>query len=84
MRNKDTNEKDEIRTEYNFDYSKAVRGKYYKKLMEEGSNLVVLEPDVAEAFHDSEKCGRRQLEKQGCHCQKAVSLGQSLGDGKIF
>ena len=53
MRNKDRREKDEIRTEYNFDYSKAVRGKHYKKLMEEGSNLVVLEPDVAEAFHDS-------------------------------
>ena len=34
--------------EYYFDYSKAVRGKYYKKLMEE-----VLEPDIADAFHDS-------------------------------
>jgi len=44
---------DELRSEYNFDYSKAVRGKYYKRLMKEGSNVVVLEPDVAKAFHDS-------------------------------
>ena len=53
MKNKNTQEKDELRPEYNFDYSKGVRGKYYKKLMEEGSNVIVLEPDVAEAFHDS-------------------------------
>jgi len=44
---------DELRPEYNFDYSKAVRGKYYKRLMEEGSNVVILEPDVAKAFQDS-------------------------------
>ncbi len=39
--------------EYNFDYTKAVRGKYYKRLLEEGSNVVVLDSDVARAFHDS-------------------------------
>jgi hypothetical protein len=44
---------DELRPEYDFDYSKAVRGKYFKKLMKEGSNIVILDPDVAEAFHDS-------------------------------
>ena len=43
----------ELRPEYHFDYSKAVRGKYYKRLLEEGSNVVVLDPDVAKAFHDS-------------------------------
>ena len=53
MKNKTKQERDELRPEYNFDYSKGVRGKYYKKLMEEGSNVIVLEPDVAEAFHDS-------------------------------
>ncbi|MGO9014497.1 MAG: hypothetical protein ACLQF0_05910 [Dissulfurispiraceae bacterium] len=42
-----------MRPEYNFDYSKAVRGKYYKRLLEEGSNVVMLEPDVAKAFADS-------------------------------
>jgi len=46
-------ENDELRPEYNFDYTKAVRGKYYKRLLEEGSNVVVLETDVAKAFHDS-------------------------------
>ena len=44
---------DEMRPEYNFDYSKAVRGKYYKRLLEEGTNVVVLDPDVAKTFHDS-------------------------------
>lgn len=42
-----------MRAEYEFDYSKAVRGKYYKRLLKEGSNVVVLEPDVAKAFPDS-------------------------------
>ena len=44
---------DELRPEYDFDYSKAVRGKYYKRLLEEGANVVVLDPDVAKAFADS-------------------------------
>ena len=44
---------DEMRPEYNFDYLKAVRGKYYKRLLEEGTNVVVLDPDVAKTFHDS-------------------------------
>jgi len=42
-----------MRAEYDFDYSKAVRGKYYKRLLKEGSNVVVLEPDIAKAFPDS-------------------------------
>ena len=45
---------DELRPEYNFDYSKAVRGKYYRRLLKEGSNVVVLEPDVARAFPNSD------------------------------
>ncbi len=44
---------DDLRPEYDFDYSKGIRGKYYKRLLEEGSNVVVLEPDVAAAFRDS-------------------------------
>jgi len=43
----------EMRAEYDFDYSKAVRGKYYKRLLKEGSNVVVLDRDVAKAFPDS-------------------------------
>jgi len=46
-------DRDELRPEYDFDYSKGVRGKYYKRLLEEGANVVVLEPDVAKAFSDS-------------------------------
>lgn len=42
-----------MRAEYNFDYSRAVRGKYHKRLLKEGSNVVVLEPDIAKAFPDS-------------------------------
>jgi len=41
----------EMRAEY--DFSKVVRGKYHKRLAKEGSNVVVLEPDVAKAFPDS-------------------------------
>ena len=44
---------EEMRPEYNFDYSKAVRGKYYKRILKEGSNVAVLEPDVAKAFPNS-------------------------------
>ena len=44
---------DELRPEYDFDYSKAVRGKYYRRLLDEGSNVVILDPDVSKAFRDS-------------------------------
>ncbi|GMV93734.1 MAG: hypothetical protein AMXMBFR82_35120 [Candidatus Hydrogenedentota bacterium] len=44
---------DDLRAEYDFDYSKAVRGKYHKRILKEGANVVMLEPDVAEAFSDS-------------------------------
>ncbi|OGP97727.1 MAG: hypothetical protein A2Z51_08130 [Deltaproteobacteria bacterium RBG_19FT_COMBO_52_11] len=44
---------DELRPEYNFDYSKAIRGKYYKRILEEGANVVMLEPDVAKVFVNS-------------------------------
>lgn len=53
MKTRSEKNQDELRPEYEFDYSKAVRGKYYKRLLAEGANVVVLEPDVANAFHDS-------------------------------
>ena len=53
MKRKSRNNSDEMRPEYNFDYSKTVRGKYYKRLLKEGANVIVLEPDVAKAFRDS-------------------------------
>jgi len=53
MKAKSHRERDEMRPEYDFDYSTAVRGKYYRRLMKEGANVVVLEPDVAKAFRSS-------------------------------
>ena len=44
---------DDMRAEYDFEYSKAVRGKYYRRLLKEGANVVVLEPDIAKAFRSS-------------------------------
>ena len=41
---------DEMRPEY--DFSKGVRGKYVERVRE-GTNVVVLDPDVAAAFKDS-------------------------------
>ena len=53
MKPKRTNHVAQMRAEYDFDYSKAQRGKYYKRLLKEGSNVVVLDRDVAKAFPDS-------------------------------
>jgi hypothetical protein len=53
MKTKQEMNHDELRPEYDFDYSKAIRGKYYKRLLKEGANVVVLEPDIAKAFGDS-------------------------------
>jgi hypothetical protein len=43
----------ELRAECNFDYSRAVRGKYCRRLLDEGSNVVILDPDIARSFRDS-------------------------------
>ena len=53
MKPKISHVSDELRPEYDCDYSKGVRGKYYKRILKEGANVVVLEPDVAKAFPDS-------------------------------
>jgi hypothetical protein len=53
MKAKRTNEVAQMRAEYDLDYSKAIRGKYYKRLLKGGSNVVVLERDIAKAFPDS-------------------------------
>lgn len=49
-----TSKKAEMRDEYDFDYAGAVRGKYYKRLLKEGANIIVLDPDVAKVFTTSE------------------------------
>lgn len=45
----------EMRAEY--DFSGGVRGKYADRFRE-GTNVVVLDPDVAEAFPDAESVNR--------------------------
>ncbi len=47
-----------MRPEYRFDYSKAERGRYYKRLLKEGSNVVILDRDVAREFPDSASVNR--------------------------
>lgn len=44
-KNKNSVEEDDMRPEYHFDYSTAVRGKYYKRIQEEGSYTVILDSE---------------------------------------
>ena len=53
MRMKPGKNRDELRPEYEFDYSQAVRGKYFKRLLKEGANVVVLDTDLAKVFPNS-------------------------------
>ena len=46
---------DDMRAEY--DFSEAVQGKHHRAY-QEGTNLVLLEPDVARAFRDSASVNR--------------------------
>lgn len=63
------NSNDDIRDEY--DFSKGVRGKYVERL-KGGSNVVVLEPDLAERFPNDQAVNealrellRRRSEAEG-------------------
>ena len=51
-----------------YDFSKGQRGKYAKRF-KEGTNLVLLEPEIAKAFPTSEAVNRalRQLLEEGRH-----------------
>jgi hypothetical protein len=46
-----TTESDDMKPEY--DFSGGVRGKHYLSY-QQGTNIVLLEPDIAEIFRDSE------------------------------
>ena len=48
-------EDDALRPEY--DFSNAVRGKYFQRY-QEGSNVILLDPDVARSFKDSGSVNR--------------------------
>jgi hypothetical protein len=51
----DRSGEDEMRSEY--DLRGGVRGKFYKQYIE-GTNVVLLDPDVAAVFRDSESVNR--------------------------
>jgi hypothetical protein len=54
MKPKPSNEaQSDLRPEYDFDFSKATRGRYAARLKKEGSNLVLVDPDLAKSFPDS-------------------------------
>ena len=44
---------DDLRPEYDFDFSTAERGRYARRLKTEGSNLALIEPELAKSFPDS-------------------------------
>jgi hypothetical protein len=69
---KKANEAEDMKPEY--DFSHGVRGKYAKKY-DEGSNIILLDPDVAKLFPDSKtvndalrvlvKVARQKVKKAG-------------------
>jgi len=48
-------EDDDLQPEY--DFTNAVRGKYYQRY-QAGSNVILLDPDIARTFKDSESVNR--------------------------
>ena len=73
-------EKDTMRPEYDLDYQKAVRGKYHQQLFAEGSNVVVLEPDIAKAFTDSASVNKalRYLLKASDVAKRKVGINENI------
>ncbi len=55
MSQENNQETDEMRAEY--DFSGGERGKYYDRY-QAGTNVVLLDPDVAVVFHESESVNR--------------------------
>lgn len=54
MRDKGNNKATNVlRPEYHFDYFEAARGKYCRRLLEEDSKVIILEPDITRVFQDS-------------------------------
>lgn len=57
-RNRDSTENDELREEYDLaSLGPGVRGKYFERATS-GTNLVLLDPDVARAFPTQESVNR--------------------------
>ena len=71
---------DDMRPEYDFDYSEAVRGKYYRRLLKESANVVVLEPDVAKAFRSSAAVNEALRSAQSLAQSRLGGMMGGLGD----
>ena len=72
-------ESDDVRPEYDFDFSQAARGKYSRRYME-SSNVVVLENDVAACFPNAALRAMLQFAAQTNQLSKPAS-GISEGSG---
>jgi hypothetical protein len=70
MKKKPDQQEDDLREEY--DFSGAKRGKYANRYAE-GSNVVVLDPDVAAVYPDSESVNRTLREVAGLDSPKSDS-----------
>jgi hypothetical protein len=53
MKRKTHAETDDLRPEYDFDFSKGERGRYFKRLIKDGANVAVIDPDLTKAFPNS-------------------------------
>ncbi len=53
MKKANNNQEKMVETLEEYDFSNGVRGKYAEKFAE-GSNVVILDPDVSEIFHNAE------------------------------
>lgn len=72
-----TTKSDEMRPEY--DFSGGVRGKHYRAY-QEGTNLILLDPDVSEIFKDSESVNhalRLLMRLAGNEIQRNLTKGSS-------
>lgn len=71
------NKGDEMRQEY--DFSSGVRGKHFRAY-QKGTNLIFLEPDIAEVFKDSGSVNqalRLLLDLAGQEVKKNLTKGSS-------
>ena len=72
-----TTESNEMRPEY--DFSDGVRGKHYRAY-QQGTNVVFLEPDIAEVFRDSAAVNhalRMLIELAGNELKRNLTKGSS-------
>jgi len=73
---KKESELDPLAPRPNLDFSKGVRGKY-ANLLQQGTNLAIIEPDLLDTFPDSEAVnealrGLRKLALQTAKAQKTA------------